>query len=195
MIRRIITLLKHWREAKAAFSTLSYLYDEKNSALDALGGLTEEEMAGLVKWLPKEGTFVEFGTLFGLTAKRIAAERPKLKIIAVDNFSWNPFGLPSKVHELFARQILRGSGVELVNCSSEVFRVEAGGRIDAVFFDASHRYEDVKAECEWAKKAGIKVICGHDYQNENLRFGVTRAVDEVFGKDHIETVGMCWKVK
>ena len=45
MIRRIWTLLKHWREAKSALSTLSYLYDGKSRALDALGGLTEEEIA------------------------------------------------------------------------------------------------------------------------------------------------------
>jgi hypothetical protein len=64
-----------------------------------------------------------------------------------------------------------------------------------IFFDASHRYEDVKAECEWAKSAGIKMICGHDYGNPNPRFGVTHAVDEVFGKENVEVVGMCWRVK
>lgn len=201
MVKRILTLLRHWREAKSAFSTLSYLYGGESAALDQLGGLSEEEMVGLVKWLPEEGTLVEVGTLFGLTAKRIAAERPKLKVVAVDNFSWNPFGLPARVHEAFTRQILCGSGVELVNCSSEEFGrgvVDMSGRgrrVEAVFFDASHRYEDVKAECEWAKRAGIKVICGHDYNNENPRFGVTRAVDEVFGKENIETCGMCWRVK
>ncbi len=63
-----------------------------------------------------------------------------------------------------------------------------------IFFDASHRYEGVKAECEWAKSVGIKIISGHDYGNPNPRFGVTRAVDEVFGKDNIKVVGMCWRV-
>ena len=58
-----------------------------------------------------------------------------------------------------------------------------------------YRYEDVKAECEWAKARGIKSICGHDYGNPNPRFGVTRAVDEVFGKENVEVVGMCWRVK
>lgn len=194
MFKRIITLLRHWREAKTALSTLSFLYGSTDD-LDALGGLTEEEMAGLIRWLPEEGTFVEVGTLFGLTARRIAAERPKLKVIAVDNFSWNPFGLPPAVHEAFTRRILSGSGVEVVNCSSEDWRSEVEGTIDAIFFDASHRYEDVKAECAWAKKAGVKTICGHDYNNANPRFGVTRAVDEVFGKENVETCGMCWRVK
>lgn len=199
MIKRIITLLRHWREAKSAFSTLSYLYGGESAALDVVGGLTEEEIEGLISWLPDEGTFVEFGTLFGLTAKRIAAAKPKLRIVAVDNFCWNPFGLPARIHEAFTRQILRGSGVELVNCSSEEFRrkvgVGVGERIDAVFFDALHQYEPVRDEIRWAKERGVKMISGHDYGNPNPRFGVTRAVDEVFGKENVETAGMCWRVK
>lgn len=197
MIKRLITLLRHWREAKTAFSTLSYLYAGSDTSLDALGGLTDEEMAAVCKWVTEKPgmTVVEVGTLFGLTARELARQIPGGRVIAVDNFSWNPFGLPSKVHESFARQILRGTNVELVNCSSEDWRKQVKGPIDMIFFDASHRYEDVKAECEWAKAAGIKIICGHDYGNPNPRFGVTRAVDEVFGKENVEVVGMCWRVK
>lgn len=197
MIRRIWTLLKHWREAKSALSTLSYLYDGKSRALDALGGLTEEEMRALCAWATEDigMTVVEVGTLFGLTARELGWQVVGGRVIAVDNFSWNPFGLPPKVHEAFTRQILRGSSVELINCSSEDWRKKVTGRIDMVFFDASHRYEDVKAECEWAKAAGIKMVCGHDYGNPNPLFGVTRAVDEVFGKENVEVVGMCWRVK
>ena len=197
MIRRIWTLLKHWREAKSAFSTLSYLYDGKSRALDALGGLTEDEMLAVCAWATEDlgMTVVEVGTLFGLTARELAWQVVGGRVIAVDNFSWNPFGLPPKVHEAFTRQILRGSKVELINCSSEDWREKVTGRIDMVFFDASHRYEDVKAECEWAKAAGIKMVCGHDYGNPNPLFGVTRAVDEVFGKENVEVVGMCWRVR
>ena len=197
MIRRIWTLLKHWREAKSAFSTLSYLYDGRSMALDALGGLTEEELRAVCGWATEDigMTVVEVGTLFGLTARDLAWQVVGGRVIAVDNFSWNPFGLPPKVHEAFTRQILRGSKVELINCSSEDWRERVTGRIDMIFFDASHRYEDVKAECEWAKERGITSICGHDYGNPNPRFGVTRAVDEVFGKENVEVVGMCWRVK
>lgn len=197
MIRRILTLLKHWREAKSALSTLSCLYDSKSDALDALGGLTAEEMKAVCDWATEETgmTVVEVGTLFGLTARELDTRIVGGHVIAVDNFSWNPFGLPPKVHEAFARRILRGTKVELINCSSEDWREKVTGRIDMIFFDASHRYEDVKAECEWAKAAGIKMICGHDYGNPNPRFGVTRAVNEVFGKENVEAIGMCWRVK
>lgn len=193
MIKRIFTLLCHWRSAKSAFSTLSYLYSGKSDALDALGGLAEEEMRGLISWLPERGTFVEVGTLFGLTALAVKRARPGLRVVAVDNFSWNPFGLPSRIHERFTRQVLSGSGVELVRCSSDEWRKNPE-KIDAVFFDASHAYEDVKDECRWAKAQGIPLVSGHDYRNANPRFGVTRAVDEVFGAANVVTAGMCWKV-
>lgn len=197
MLGRIGALLCHWREAKTALSTLSYLYGGRGCDMDALGGLTDGEMRALCGWATEKPgmTIVEVGTLFGLTALELARHVVGGKVVAVDNFSWNPFGLPPNVHEAFTRRILRGSGVELVNCSSEDWRRQVSGKIDMVFFDASHRYEDVKAECEWAKSAGIKIICGHDYGNPNSRFGVTRAVDEVFGKDNIEVVGMCWRVR
>ena len=196
MIKLLITLLRHWREAKTAFSTLSYLYADGNTSLDALGGLTVEEMQAVCRWATESPGMmvVEVGTLFGLTARELARQITDGRVIAVDNFSWNPFGLPSKVHEAFTRRILRGSKVELVNCSSEDWRKQVKGQIDMVFFDASHRYEDVKAECEWAKAAGITMICGHDYGNPNPRFGVTRAVNEVFGAANIEVAGMCWRV-
>ena len=197
MIKRLLTLLRHWREAKTAFSTLSYLYSDGNTSLDVLGGLTDQELKAVCGWATEEigMTVVEVGTLFGLTARELAWQVVGGRVIAVDNFSWNPFGLPSKVHENFTRKILRGTGVEIVNCSSEDWRRQVKGTIDMVFFDASHRYEDVKAECELAKAAGIKYICGHDYGNPNPHFGVTRAVDEVFGKENVEVVGMCWRVK
>ena len=208
MIKRIINIIRHWRETKTALSTLSFLYDSNNDALDVLGGLTEEEMQAVCSWassltnsltpsLPQSSTptIVEVGTLFGLTAREIDRRMNGGRVIAVDNFSWNPFGLPPKIHEDFTRRILKGSGVELINCSSEDWRKKVQGKIDMVFFDASHRYEDVKAECEWAKAAGIEIVSGHDYGNPNPLFGVTRAVDEVFGKENVEVVGMCWRVR
>ena len=196
-MKRILTLIRHWREAKTAFSTLAALYGDKIGSMDALGGLTEEEMRAVVGWATEDigMTVVEVGTLFGLTAREIAGRIANGRVIAVDNFSWNPFGLPPKIHEAFTRRILRGSKVELINCSSEDWRKQVIGKTDMIFFDADHRYEAVKAELEWAKAAGIKMICGHDYGNPNTRFGVTRAVDEVCGKENVEVVGMCWRVK
>ena len=80
---------------------------------------------------------------------------------------------------------------------SATFREKAKelGRIDMIFFDADHRYEVVKAELLCAKAFGIPQICGHDYGNPNPLFGVTQAVNEIFGKENVEVVGMRWRVK
>ena len=179
---------------KMALSNAVRLADG-DSVASALGGLTEAEIAVLVKWLPDTGTFVEFGTLFGLTAKAVAAAKPNLKIVAVDNFCWNPFGLPPKLHEDFTRKILANevaSGqVKVVNTTSEEFRRTCAEIPAAVFFDAQHQYEPVKDEIVWAKRVGVKCICGHDYGNPSPVFGVTQAVTEEF-KD-VEVEGMCWR--
>ncbi len=198
MLRKVWMLLKHRREVRMAVSSALRLADgDANAAV--LGGLTDEEMRAVCDWATEDvgKTVVEVGTLFGLTAREIAGRIVNGRVIAVDNFTWNPFGLPAAVHEDFTRRILRGSNVEVWKMDSAAFREKAKGlgRIDLIFFDADHRYEAVKAELLWAKSIGIPQICGHDYGNPNPLFGVTRAVNEVFGKENVEVVGMCWRVK
>ncbi len=198
MLRKVWMLLKHRREVRMAVSSALRLAEGDTNAA-VLGGLTDEEMRAVCDWATEDvgKTVVEVGTLFGLTAREIAGRIVNGRVIAVDNFTWNPFGLPTAVHEDFTRRILRGSNVEVWKMDSAAFREKAKKleRIDLIFFDADHRYEAVKAELLWAKAAGIPQICGHDYGNPNPLFGVTRAVNEVFGKEHVEVVGMCWRVK
>lgn len=197
MINRVLCLLRHLRDVRTSLGTLSRAWGG-DSSIDMVGGLTQEEIDGLISWLPEKGVFVEVGTLFGLTAKAIAAAKPGLKVVAVDNFSWNPFGLPPQAHEAFTRRILdqeiRRGQIEILNTSSAEYRerVTAASVPDAIFFDAQHQYEPVKAEIEWAKIVGIQLISGHDYGNPNPRFGVTRAVDAVFSAAAVKTAGMCW---
>ena len=197
MIGKLMKAMRHLGTVRMAVANAVRLADGDADAV-ALGGLTDEETAALVRWLPDEGTFVEFGTLFGLTAKALAAAKPHLKVVAVDNFSWNPFGLPPDLHEAFARKILANEiaagRVEVVRATSEEFRRTWTGRADAVFFDAQHEYEPVRDEIAWAKSSGVPLVTGHDYGNPSPRFGVTRAVDEAFGRP-AEVVGMCWRAR
>ena len=58
-----------------------------------------------------------------------------------------------------------------------------------VFLDADHSYEAVRDEIAWAKKLGVRLVCGHDYGNP--RFGVTRAVDEAF-PEGVQIRGTVW---
>ena len=164
MIGKLIRILKHPRVIRDALTNAAWMVDG-DIAEKAICGLTEEETAALVRWLPDEGTFVEFGTLFGLTAKTVAAAKPKLKVIAVDNFSWNPFGMPAELHEKFTRLILenelKSGRVELVKTDAQEF-LKTMKDVDVVFLDGDHRYEAVKAEIELVKNAGVKMIAGHD---------------------------------
>ena len=189
-IMQLWRIATHPHELRLALSGLGMRLGGDN----ALGGLTSDETDALVRWTMASGveTFVEIGTLFGLTARTVAEKTGK-GVVAVDNFCWNPFGLTATQHEAFARRIVAGAGVELVNSDAIVFLNSLSRRIDTactlVFLDGSHTYADVKREIEISMAQGVKVIAGHDFGNE--RFGVTKAVLDVFGEPD-EVCGMCW---
>ena len=188
--RQILPLLRNFGRVRNSLGFLASVYGG-DGVQDAIGGLTEEEKSGLVKWIGASRRVVEIGTLFGFTAKRIVAET-QAKVIAVDNFSWNPFGMPANLHEQFTRLVLenelKSGRVELVKADAQAFLKEMRD-VDFVFLDGDHRYEAVKAEIELVKKAGVKIIAGHDYGN--ALFGVTRAVEESLGNPD-EVAGMTW---
>ena len=207
--KQLWRVASHPRELRMALSGLGM----RLGGDTALGGLTDEETEGVVRWVKASGvkTFVEIGTLFGFTAKAVA-QRTSAHVVAVDVFCWNPFGLPPAKHEAFTRRILapwtETGKVALVKSDSKAFRDQMAAAAGApikqsdnadnqtiprmVFLDADHSYEAVRDEIAWAKSLGVKTICGHDYGNP--LFGVTRAVDEAFPQG-VETAGMCWKAR
>ena len=189
-MRQIGPLVRNFGRVRNSLSFLASVYGGDGVQV-ALGGLTEEEKTGLVRWAKDAKVVVEIGTLFGFTAKRLAAET-QAKVVAVDNFSWNPFGMPAELHEHFTRLVLenelKNGRVELVKADAQTFLAAMKG-VDFVFLDGDHRYEAVKAEIELVKKAGVKTIAGHDYGN--ALFGVTRAVEETLGKPD-DVAGMVW---
>lgn len=197
---KILSFLKaacrHRMSLRNALSSWTSLWSG-DGVIDALGGLTKEEKDGLVDWIAAADArqVVEIGTLFGFTAREIV-RRTRAKVTAVDNFCWNPFGMPPDTHESFAREILADfladGRVELLRTDSERFFASADdGRLKGafVFLDGDHRYEAVRREIELVRKSGAAWIAGHDYGNP--LFGVTRAVGEAFGKPDA-TAGMCW---
>jgi len=185
-IGRLFRLAAHPRELRLALSGLAVRLEGDG----ALGGLTSDETQAVVRWATKRH-FVEVGTLFGFTAKAVAAGS-SAHVIAVDNFCWNPFGLTPAEHEAFTRRVLEGSSVDLVNADAQAYlkSLEAAVASEAiVFLDGDHRYEAVRAELEILVARGVKTIAGHDFGN--AAFGVTQAVREVLGEPD-ETVGTCW---
>jgi hypothetical protein len=189
-IKQFFKAVKHQRQIRALVSSqLSIL--ESGSAF-ALGGLTEDEEEGVRALVgsckaPLAGEpscVVEFGTLFGITTALLAQHKPAgMKVITVDNFCWNPFGLTPAMHRDFTYRILRSQvarrDIHLAETDSKTFRdTYEGGAPAMVFFDADHSYEAVRDEIAWAKEIGVPLISGHDYGNP--KFGVTKAVDEAF---------------
>ena len=185
-ISQLWRVLTHPRELRLALSGLGM----RLSGDGALGGLTDEETAGLVRWVKDSGAsvVVEIGTLFGFTAKAVAQQTPT-KVIAVDIYCWNPFGLTSDEHERFTRKVVDGCGVQLVKQDSLDYLKSADLENAFVFLDGDHGYSAVKAELELLKARGVRLIAGHDFGNP--LFGVTQAVKEVLGEPD-EVVGMCW---
>ena len=198
--KQLAKAIKWHREVRQAVSTHLTLLE--NPSDFALGGLTPEDESHLVILVELAGRFdgpiVEFGTLFGLTTRLLATVvRKDQPVITVDNFIWNPFGLPPSVHESFARKVLRSEladgRVVLHVGDSEAFRRGYRGRVPAlVFLDADHSYAAVRDEIAWAMSIGVPIIAGHDYGNP--QFGVTRAVDEAF-PNGITSRGAVWAWK
>ena len=185
-LKQLWRIVIHPRELRLALSGLGM----RLSGDRALGGLTEEETAGVVRWVKDSGAsvFVEIGTLFGFTAKAVA-QQTSAKVRAVDIYCWNPLGLTSEEHERFTRKVVDGCGVQLVKQDSVDYLKSADLENALVFLDGDHAYSAVKAELELLKAKGVKFIAGHDYGNP--LFGVTQAVKEVLGEPD-EVVGMCW---
>ena len=190
-IAQLWRIATHPRELRLAVSGLGV----RLSGDGAMGGLDAAETAAVCGWAKAAGVdaFVEIGTLFGFTARAVKAAAPGVRVIAVDNFCWNPFGLTPSQHEAFARRVLEGSGVELVRADAEDFLGKIAETVDTaramVFLDGSHACEDVRREIELVKAAGVRAVSGHDFGNP--RFGVTRAVVETLGEPD-DTRGMCW---
>ena len=188
-----------WRKqvAQAVSTQLSLLEDPDALVLGNLSPADEARLGELVaRAAAYPGPIIEFGTLFGVTTRLIAAAAaPAQAVITLDNFSWNPFGLPPAVHERFARGVLRTELAQgrvcLAVADSAVFRRDYRGSVPAlVFLVADHSYGAVRDEIAWARGLGVPLIAGHDYGV--AKFGVTRAVDEAFGSEAVTGRGTVW---
>jgi hypothetical protein len=131
------------------------------------------------------GPIIEIGTLFGATAIHMAlAKGPGQRIITVDAYTWNPWGLSPQTHYELTKRILlyvvQTEQVQQVKQDKNAFYTAYRGPAPAlVFLDAIHTYEETKKDIEWASSVGAALIAGHDY-SENFP-GVQRAVNEYGG--------------
>ena len=158
----------------------------------------------IVESVPEGGHIVEVGAWKGASTSYLAveAQHKKLRIDVVDTWSGSQEHKDiSDIREksLFGTFIdnLRPV-INLINPirtdSVSASKMYADESLDAVFIDADHKYESVKADIlAWmpkVKKGGI--LAGHDYIL--VHNGVIRAVDELV--EYPEIIRDCWlKIK
>jgi hypothetical protein len=159
----------------------------------------DETEHGLLRHLVEQagqhdGPIIEIGTLIGATTTRMALwkSRPQ-RIITVDNYHRNPWGLPTELHQALAAQVLflptETRQVEQLRMDkAEFYRTYDDQAPALVFLDAVHTYQETKADIQWARCVDASIVCGHDYCE---RFpGVVQAVDEFGGPAQLR--GSLW---
>jgi hypothetical protein len=168
------TLWKH-RRLLAEF-TQWHAFFREHRGVTVWGGVSEEDQRGLREAVARaaafDGPIVEIGTLFGWTTQLLASlKSPEKELIAVENFSWNPFCIPPDDHRVITRRTLHYC---LEHCRTRIFDGSArafyesyqGPPPSMVFIDGDHSYEGVQADIHWAREQCVPVIAGHDYNAE-----------------------------
>jgi hypothetical protein len=131
------------------------------------------------------GPIVEIGVLAGRTTQRMATYKaPGQKILAVDNFCWNPWALtPDEQWNLVCHSLsylTMTNHVEVIRADkNDFFDTYDGPAPSLVFLDAIHDYEETKKDILWARRVGAHIISGHDYGPDFP--GVVEIVDELGG--------------
>lgn len=164
----------------------------------------------LAKMIPDGGKFAEVGCWMGRSLAALhefAQEAGKrINLVAVDTFRGEPSnGLQEAVLKQHGGSVeavflanmkacgLNGELTVHAMPSLEASRWLKDGTLDAVFIDADHSYEAVRADIE-AWRRNVKpggILAGHDFDEP----GVNRAVWESFTPDQVQQVGRCWVVK
>ena len=156
------------------------------------------------------GTIVEVGCAYGRSFAFLGSVvRRRVDIVAVDLWSEHMGG--DNLHpSVFERMQSYGSPIESFRTNLELHGPDRHMRIvqgesttvaqtfddwsvDAVFIDADHRYEHVRADiAAWLPKVRRGgMIAGHDYESREFP-GVVQAVKETFG-DAVEVRGVVWR--
>jgi predicted O-methyltransferase YrrM len=118
--------------------------------------------------------FLEMGTLFGATAARRADAEPAAQILSLDTFR--------EIGPEHWRANRRANMTLFIGTAQELEAFSRHGQFDAIFVDADHRYDGVRADLASAGhllRPGGRLFA-HDYgPPPNWKWpGVTRAVDE-----------------
>jgi hypothetical protein len=152
--------------------------------------LEESQFLGeLVRQAPRDRPIIEVGTLFGSSTRVLAMfKHPETPLISIENYSWNPLGLASAVHERITARLLadaiRSHSLRLLSVDKrEFYAAYDGPPPGLVFLDANHSYSSTREDILWAQSVGASLICGHDHNSKWP--GVLRAVEECGGAERV----------
>lgn len=197
--RKLVILLRMHRQIARIVINCVHMLESRAQCGIFWGSVSEEEGRALIDLTQKASTLpgpiMEIGALFGFTTQLLATYKPaEKKLIAVECFAWNPFGLSVEDHREFIHRVLRYNLTHsntsiFAGTSRDFYRTYQGERPAMVFIDAGHFYEGVKEDIDWAVQMKIPVIAGHDYSE--LWPEVRRAVDEAF-QGEIAVKGSVW---
>jgi hypothetical protein len=179
-----------------------YLMGRRIDQLDAVpsgipGWMTEPELTKVRELSSHSESVVEVGSWKGRSTKEIL-ESCDGPVYAVDHWNGSKHDASKMVCDLvdiyneFIQNV--GGYPNLVVCKGNSIDIADqfnGNKVDMVFIDAGHEYEECRADIEaWLPKCK-KFMCGHDYGSFP---GVTKAVDEKFG-DAVRTKDSIWYVE
>lgn len=145
----------------------------------------------------EKAVIVEVGSFVGISSMAISRGIkefcPEAIFYCVDIFSPEWYSECSGVskynfediEKIFDKNMKKNPHIKIKKLSVEAAKDFEDESVDFLFLDADHRYEPVKADIlAWLpklKKGGI--FCGHDY---SIKFpGLTKAVNEIFGKPNL----------
>jgi hypothetical protein len=147
-----------------------------------------KEYRRLVNNMPDNGVLVELGVWKGKSLCSIAdiIIKKNIKVFAVDTFKGSDsegdrhkYAKENNLREEFEKNIKDfGLDIFIYEMTTDEASKNFDLKIDLLFIDAGHTYEDVKSDiANWYPKV-IGTIAGHDYSKNWA--GVVRAVDEQF---------------
>jgi predicted O-methyltransferase YrrM len=134
-------------------------------------------LAQLAREVPDQGLMVEIGCLYGGVTAVLALSNPSAAVIAIDDFSWHPEGMPVNSAAMVLDN-MRSVGVDnvtIIEGDSRGQHKAWARKIDLLWIDGGHSFEYVRSDLfNFAK--WCEVIALHDYENPEEWMGITRAV-------------------
>lgn len=152
----------------------------------ASGKFSTIGLIDMIKYLnnTKEMTMIEIGayigestTIFAENFKKVISIDPHLNYEEIDVNAYVDFNI---VQDEYLKNISKYNNITYINKTSDDALVDIIDKVDFVYIDGAHIYEQVKKDIlnymTLVKKGGV--LGGHDYIDNK---DVTQAIDEIIG--------------